>query len=100
MVSFEDWNIESIFGISLDLNGVNWAKHYFFWFDCHINREVVDLHMFFGDMKYSFRMYVIQKFTLSLHTYINCIYQVAIFDCHDLIIQIHENDLFSIVLDA
>ena len=56
--------------------------------------------MLFVDMEYSFRMYVLQKFTLSLHAYVDCVYQVAVFDGHDLMVQIHKNDLFGIVLDA
>lgn len=51
-------------------------------------------------MEYSFRMYVLQKLTLSLHADVDCVYQVAVFDGHDLMVQIHKNDLFGIVLDA
>jgi hypothetical protein len=45
-------------------------------------------------------MDVLQILTLSLHAYVNCVYQVAIFDGHDLVVQIHKNDVFGIVLDA
>lgn len=45
-------------------------------------------------------MQVFKDLSIFLDCKIDCIYQVSIFDSHDLMIQVHEDDVLGIVLNA
>lgn len=56
--------------------------------------------MLFGNMEYGLRMNVLKKLTLSFHTHIHSVYQITILNSHDLVIEVHENNFFGVVLNA
>lgn len=45
-------------------------------------------------------MYVLQDLSLLIDTDIDCINEISVLDRHDLILEIHEDDLFRVILDA
>lgn len=45
-------------------------------------------------------MNIFQNLTLLVHTHIDSINQVAILDSHDLVIEVHKDDISGIVLNA
>lgn len=51
-------------------------------------------------MEYVLRVDVFQYFAFLIDTDVDCINQIAIFDGHDLVLEIHKYDVFGVVLDA
>lgn len=51
-------------------------------------------------MKYGLRMDVLKDFSLLIDTDVNRINEISVLDSHDLILEIHEDDLFGVILYA
>lgn len=51
-------------------------------------------------MQNSIRVNVLQDLSIIFDAEVDCVYEISIFDGHDLVIEIHKDDVFSVVLNA
>ena len=96
----KDCDIEGILRDVADLDGIYGFEDYFLGFDCHVDGEVIDLHVLFGDMEDGLRMYVFQDLSLLVDTHVDRVNEIPILDGHDLVLKVHEDDLLGVILDA
>lgn len=96
----KDSDIKGILRDIAYLDRINGLKYYFFRFDRHVDWKIIDFYILFGDMKNGLRMDVLQDLSLLIDTNVDCVDEIAILDSHDLVLEVHEDDLFRVILDT
>lgn len=83
-----------------DFDGVDGLEDDLLGLHCHVDGEVVDFNIPLGDVEDGLGMDVFENLSLLVDADRDSVDEVSIFDSHDLIFEVHEDDVLGVVLNA